>query len=494
MGNLIMNLRQFREKYPQYDKLSDQQVSDKLYENYSDKMSRDDFNKKLGYQPVEAKQQNPLVGFMMGAGSAPIRAGINMANMIPGVNIPQLPENGQGTSYNIGKGIGDIGAFAGGGELVGAGRLAAEGIPYIGKGAQALAKGIGGIAARAAGSSAYGASQSPENRLKGAGEGAALSLVGEALPIAFKGLGKLAEFLNPKEYVQKLAGLFEKDYSRGLKEAKDLYDPITKQFGKDRLYSPHDSTIVPNETGNIPTGSYLDLDSDIINTYFGPKIKKLHNEFIKDPTFQNAHDLQSQFASETRKLGKKNPEAFTNNTIQAYETARETLNQDMQHYLDLKSPTASDQWREASSVFKNGPAVYRNNPTVFAMAEGEKQTVTAKKLVNELTKMKEAKQLPDNHYLQEALKTLEHKVTRGQGFQDIGSIAAGTALGESLSPGWGGAGAGAAIGKLLGPQLVKIAQNPFIQKKIAGMKSGSELLRNALIASYFNRNENNDNQ
>lgn len=50
------DLEKFREKYPMYDHLSDQQVADNLYKSYSN-MPRDEFNKKLGYTPEPEKSK-----------------------------------------------------------------------------------------------------------------------------------------------------------------------------------------------------------------------------------------------------------------------------------------------------------------------------------------------------------------------------------------------------------------------------------------------------
>lgn len=47
-----MDLREFREKFPQYDDMSDQVLTDRLYERHYSDMPREEFNSKIGYSPA----------------------------------------------------------------------------------------------------------------------------------------------------------------------------------------------------------------------------------------------------------------------------------------------------------------------------------------------------------------------------------------------------------------------------------------------------------
>lgn len=121
-----MTLRQFRDKYPQYDDMSDQEVADKLYESYSD-MPKDEFYKKLDYKP-QTTQAAPAAktSFMdkLTSGSKKaygyaqdVAGGFNegLLKLITTINQDPHPEDfeqfykgsGQeGLSHNIARGLG----------------------------------------------------------------------------------------------------------------------------------------------------------------------------------------------------------------------------------------------------------------------------------------------------------------------------------------------------------------------------------------------------
>ncbi len=46
-----MNIQQFRKKYPEYNDMSDKELSDRLYERHYSDMPRSEFNKRFGYTP-----------------------------------------------------------------------------------------------------------------------------------------------------------------------------------------------------------------------------------------------------------------------------------------------------------------------------------------------------------------------------------------------------------------------------------------------------------
>lgn len=287
-------------------------------------------------------QNNPDLNAILGAGDALRNTIASGANLIPGVNIP-LARTGQGTAYNIGNVAGNLGAFAGGGELLDAARLGAEGIPYIGKALSSLsdnpaAQGLmqqylPGIARRAIGTGAYGVATNPNDRLTGGAEGIGGSLLSEALPPAFGLAGNAAQYFMPTTFMQKIIqglggnksledatksviGNVKDAYENQQAIAKNMYKPIFNSVGGDNIYSALDRNqqINPDFWANALNGKINDLGTnsqyyklpDDISNYYPYDVKKLNNNFQDNPTFDNAHQLQSQMGTEIRRLGRKN--------------------------------------------------------------------------------------------------------------------------------------------------------------------------------------------
>lgn len=419
-------------------------------------------------------QNNPDLNAILGAGDALRNTLASGANLIPGVNIP-MAKTGQGTAYNVGNVAGNLGAFAGGGELLDAARLGAEGIPYIGKALSSLSdnpeaqnllqKYLPGIARRALGVGAYGVATNPNERLMGGAEGVGGSLIGEALPYGLGKIGQAAQYFMPTTYMQKIiqglgGGKTLEDATKavigGVKDAYDnreaiasnRYNPILNSVGDKKIYneitpqdssiygspitnykvisksyspiqrkidnsndsiwgsnafnenkqdslndndpyifgSPSDKNISSYTSSNMPTenkynGSYPNLSENIFDSLKGG-LNDLHNKFLDNPTFQNAHDLQSQLGTNIRKLegGKISPDAATQDRIYDYKTARAALKNDMNSFLEQESPHLAEMNSNASDDFYKNVAPYRADPNIYGMANGDIENITPQSL------------------------------------------------------------------------------------------------------------------
>lgn len=369
---------------------------------------------------------SPGVQATLGAGDAlrnTIASGINMlttqpsgaqksavTGMIGGLPLPQtqnIPSvspvnsgNG-GLAYSLGNIAGNTLGFMGGGEILDAARVATEGAPVIGGIASALGgNGLSGVARRAIGSGLYGAVSNQNNRVSNAGIGAGLSVATDAIP-GIAGLGASAsEYFQPQKYSQKIIqGLsggqnmqdatksvlaaVKNSYEAQKGNASDLYDSVRDNIPSGSIYAPiseKDTAIfgTPNKQG-----AYQNLPDNITDNYTST-LQDMHNNFINNPTFANAHSLQSELGATTRQLqsGIQPQTIGSLNSINALNSARGALKSDMNTFLGQQSPELQQSYKDASDYFQDNVVPYRTNPKIFSIAQGEMTNVKPTSLAN----------------------------------------------------------------------------------------------------------------
>ena len=217
------------------------------------------------------------------------------------------------------------------------------------------------------------------------GQGAGLvfggpgAVVKKGASLAGKGVSKIADAALETKLASKLFP------SSAVKNATKKVDDLLKEktLISDKLYEPtnkvKDIGLYSKETGGISNDKMLSLLDDIqvgedfsythlnpreINrTYYGD-LKDLHNRFMENKTFGNAHDLQSKLGTEIRKfrnLGEKTPlDTGQTTRLNSLETARDILKSDMGKMLDKVSPGLSSKYDKASEYFANNTAKYQN--------------------------------------------------------------------------------------------------------------------------------------
>lgn len=326
--------------------------------------------------------------------------------------LPNKPQ-GEGTAYNIGKGIGDVAGFFGGGELadlarLGIGATKAASLPGISQGLGAL-EGSPALK-RILGVSALGATD-PEDRVGGALKGAALGGLGEGIVGLGKSVPKIIDSISPQRHADELLNVLGK--GRNLEEnaksiAEDIrnksqqleeegnrkYDSVfnTNGIGQRRIRStPEDQRSsldvyqrIPKKINNPQEFAASKkeaapsiLPKDIVET-FDRKLDDLHKDFLDSPTIENAHWLQSQLASTARKLKKIDQRGDLSiadrRTMQGYEKARDILKRKVTYSLKEAEKEHgipfSQLYNEANKFHLENIVPYRETPAISRMAEG----------------------------------------------------------------------------------------------------------------------------
>jgi len=110
------------------------------------------------------------------------------------------------------------------------------------------------------------------------------------------------------------------------------YKTLSNLLGDGNIYSS------PEANAN-----YLGLSPETINKTYNSDLKLMHDKFLANPTFDNAHELQSQLGSEVRDFDKmrarlgKLPQT-ERNLQDTYKFARTNLQEDIDSFLTNKNP------------------------------------------------------------------------------------------------------------------------------------------------------------
>jgi hypothetical protein len=379
-------------------------------QDIDDSLRADGIDPNTGYklaqmpQTAQAQQGNGFINSLaqsapvqgvLGAGDALRSFFTQSANMLPGVNIPD-PRFGNGNAYDVGRFAGNVGTFVGGGEALDSWRAltAAKDIPLASQVASLLGKtgdgsfmgALPGVAKRAIGSGIYGALTNQDDRAGGAAEGSALSAGLDTLPGAFGLAGKLMSGFKPQQTMeniisalsggkgleensQSLAQDIQNTFQQKVNEGQALYQPVFDQFGNSSLELNNPL----RRLYNTPS-QYLSLGNDVVGSY-DRDLKDVHDQFLQDPTLQNAHSLQSQLGSSIRDLqateSKSGLTAADRSTLQGYQKAQQALKTDINQFLYSKSPDLANQYQSATQNWAQNVVPYLDNRGIAGIAKGD---------------------------------------------------------------------------------------------------------------------------
>lgn len=338
--------------------------------------------------------------------------------------------------------------------------------------------GMAGTAARLGAGAGAGAILDPEDRMKGAETGLGFSALGEAAPFALSGVGKIAELINPVKYAGKLGEQIKNTYNTFKTETSRIYNDLRDRYQDKNIY----------EIGNkLPSTSYLNSspqDMNYVNQ--NATLKRMHNAFLENPTYENAHDLQSQMGSYSREIKKGKMDANDINTVDAISNVQGNLQEDMGNFLKNSNPLDYSSYQQARSLTRDVLAPHDLNDYVSKVARGRIKDIDPNDLLSGIKKAKETGRLPQGHYLEPLAEQLKNRVERGGAINDIGSLIGGGVVGEMMMPGGLGAGAGvgagAAMAKFVNPVAIRLAQNPYFINGLKNIGKGYDFGKNYLIS------------
>lgn len=294
-----------------------------------------------------------------------------------------------------------------------------------------------------------------ENIGEKAGLNAMLNAALEGLTLPFRGASSMAELFNPVKYTRNKAQEIKNEFTAAKATTDEMYRPVNEAYNDFKV------TITPK--------NYL-LNAGIKRKDLYPDAKIIYDDFLKDPTFGNLHNLQSKLGNDWAKTAKLHPEKG-----QLFKQMRDTLQDRAQHFLS-RDPNALKQYNLASDYAKNYYFPYTSTPTLRKIAKG-KMDVSPKLLRQSIKRgiekgigQEEKSVIPEFHPLRNHLKDLEHKINIGEAASFAVPAVAGGIGGELLHPGLGGLVGGfgvsqipAIAAKFGAPTMTGFVQNPLVQ-------------------------------
>ena len=272
---------------------------------------------------VNRLTSNPITQGILGAGD-------EMAKMLSFGMLQ--PKFGEGLSYNLGRVGGGILGYALPGGALKAAAPAGSLLSTLME-----AKGALGGMRSALGGGLAGAAITPENRILGAGTGAALGLGGHVVGGLLKAGSNTA-----KNVVRSV-----KDNLRKEKEvANTLYRPIKEKFGDISIYDGSD----PRQ--------YESVSKDVIKRHFSPKTEELHKVFEKNQSFNNAHTLQSEIGNQigsfkVKAIKEGSLSSSDNEALKSLMEARNLLKADIKNSIGKMDPDSVIQYEKAAEHYLN---------------------------------------------------------------------------------------------------------------------------------------------
>ncbi len=425
------NISELRKKYPQYSDMSDESFADKFHEKFYSDIPKHEFYEKLGLKASrqEAPQDNrgwlekegqwlkenvndpihrnigePGVNLAAGFGQGianmfpgAYNLGAKAANLIPGVNVEEK-QAFDVVPHGLPKELGELASFFGaGGALGAAGKTPAalQAGRSIAAGAKEATAGIPGMerilealgsktGKNVVGGGALGALMVPENQ----GAGAALGAVGGVAPSLLKGAKSGFESLSSKFTPNKNSTKFLEDLGQGAtnkressislgNDIRNAYQPKVEKYqemvseplnalGNERIY----------EKANPLLSTKIDKSKKLLDQVEDLKISDVASQFKQDPSFSNAHKLQSELGVLIGELkGNLNKGVKELGDIKKIQSIRNGLKDDMESFLSARSPEMANNYREASNLYRDEIVPYLANNKLRNLLRGGQEHV-----------------------------------------------------------------------------------------------------------------------
>jgi len=310
---------------------------------------------------------------------------------------------------------------------------------------------------RIAGQTGWGALTN-QNAGEGAKEYGATQGGLELLSAPFKGVSKLAEMVNPREYAGKIAEQIRNLAQAGKAEADPYYQPARKYF---------DNNVTPTPK------KYLEFSKED-RAYFNAPTKKAYNDFVADPTLGNLHNFQSAMGAQPD-LGQW----------------REGIKNKIAGFLK-QDPKALEDYKKGSDIMRDKYYPYVSTDELRDIAEHKNPikerdpNALAKGLKNAPIVENSGKALePSNHPLVGFNQNMQDALNKGQLAQYGIPMTVGALLGHAVNPTLGslmghnvdpmlatlaGIGAGGIFGKYTEPTLLRQAQNPMLKSYLNNIR------------------------
>jgi len=324
---------------------------------------------------------------------------------------------GQGPAYELGGVAGEIGSYMIPGAAISKGIRYGSKLPYVGKAFEALggASYAPTAARNISGGAGAGYLLNPENNIEGAQQGALWSTLGEAIPGAARGLGHVyGEAVSRSKYAQSLMNKMKEHFDQTKSKASELYSGVLEKYGHQKVTVPRKKSSGEIVEPEIDYVNYVNNPQEGLSAfqYYGPAERRMHKQYLSNPTLENAHKLQSQLGSEIRDLSLSDFDTRTARNL--LEESRQKLLGDISRFLGKRSNQALSQYKEGQSLYAKELSPYLSEKSLGNIVEGITSKMTPKKLQSTIQSAKEKRSIPSNHLLNQYLEDLNKNLSRAK--------------------------------------------------------------------------------
>ena len=267
-------------------------------------------------------------------------------------------------------------------------------------------------------------------------------------------IGGLAEAIHPEKWAGNVATRIRDFARQGQQDMQREYAIPTNQYGDQQI------------VGNQRPRNFLGFHPSETQ-YFTPDARRAVRTFEAEPTFQNAHRLQSVLGNESARFG-GNVNKIEN--YQAMRNAREQVNDRIQNFLS-RDPVALGHYNAGRAIARDRYFPYVQNDTLrnITNMHGPIERFDPHELNNALRTSPLVQQSarnaePINHPLVGLAHEMGSKMNRAElaryGIPMAGTIGAGALSGPLAAAGAGLVGAG--LGWGASNKAAQLAQNPSL--------------------------------
>jgi hypothetical protein len=186
------------------------------------------------------------------------------------------------------------------------------------------------------------------------GESAIRNLFLEGLPILTRGISGASEIYNPSyNFAKQKMNEIANEYSASKSLQRETYRPVFEKYGT------QDVTSNPEK--------YL-RNAGISSKKLYPESKKIYDEFLEKPTFQNLHNLQSVIGKDLRTVSRDTTKPLTKQRFTQYRNNLQDLAKD---FISIDE-NALGKYNLGSQITKNLVEPFRSTPTLRKISYGTK--------------------------------------------------------------------------------------------------------------------------
>jgi len=217
--------------------------------------------------------------------------------------------------------------------------------------------------------------------------------------------GVFAEIKNPIQYTENKLGEIRNNYQNAVNSQKEAYGNVTNKYGD------FHTSLTPEK--------FLGFSDKTIQ-HFTPDVEVAYDRYIKNPNFNNLHDLQWIMGNDVNTL---RGERSAINQFQSLNKAHRQV-QNKIYSLLSRDQNALNEYKRGTDITRDIVKPYEVNNDLKAATLGIGPPLQAQELSNAIKKGSKSIKgqrsgIPEGHYLNTLGKDLDYRLARGKAVTEL---------------------------------------------------------------------------